>query len=111
MDIDSEVESRLGQALVAFGQGSGAVNVPSDTVTKVQAMFRVSFRALLARDPDKFHRLFPHVLDVFRTMGTLAADLASQDGASAVECVYFERAFQITKTYEEKAAGGRTAFC
>jgi hypothetical protein len=111
MDVDSEVETRLGQALVAFGQGSGAVNVPSDTVAKVQAMFRTSFRALLARDPDKFHRLFPHVLDVFRTMGALGAELATRDGASALECPYFQSAFETTKAYEEKAAGGRTDFC
>jgi hypothetical protein len=111
MELEREVEARLGQALVAFGQGSGAVNMRSDAAAKFRDTFLKPFRDFLQRDPKKFHDLFPHVLDVFRTLGMLSANFATAEGASCVECSHFDRAFQIVKAHEESAAGGRTDFC
>lgn len=111
MDLDKEVEARLGQALVAFGQGSGAVNMRSDAAAKFRDTFLGPFKTFLKNDPKKFHDLFPHVLDVFRTLGTLSASFATAEGASCVECSHFDRAFGIVKAHEERAAGGRTDFC
>jgi hypothetical protein len=111
MDLDREVEARLGQALVAFGQGSGAVNLRSDAAVKFRDTFLGPFKTFLQKDPKRFHDLFPHVLDVFRTLGTLSASFATAEGASCVECSHFDRAFKIVQAHEEMAAGGRTDFC
>jgi len=111
MDIDTEAEARLGQALVAFGQGSGAVNLRSDAAARFRTKFLGPFRTFLERDPKRFHDLFPHVLDVFRTLGTLSASYATAEGASCIECSHFDRAFQKVQEHEEKSAGGRTDFC
>lgn len=111
MELEREVEARLGQALVAFGQGSGAVNLRSDAAAKFRDTFLGPFRAFLQKDPKKFHELFPHVLDVFRTLGTLSASFATADGASCVECSHFDKAFGIVKAHEQTAAGRQTDFC
>ena len=111
MELDREVEARLGQALVAFGQGSGAVNMRSDAAAKFRDTFLKPFRDFLQKDPKGFHDLFPHVLDVFRTLGTLSATYATAEGATCVECSHFDRAFAQVKAHEESAAGGRTDFC
>src|SRR5262245_52395537 len=111
MDVDREAEARLGQALVAFGQGSGAVNLKSAAAAKFRDTFLGPFKKFLESDPKKFHDLFPHVLDVFRTLGTLSASYATAEGASCIECSHFDRAFKVVKEHEEKAAGGRTDFC
>jgi hypothetical protein len=111
MDLDKEVEARLAQALVAFGQGSGAVNLRSDAAAKFRATFLGPFRDFLQKDPDKFHQLFPHVLDVFRTLGQLSASYAVAEGASCIECSHFEKAFGVVKSHEQQLAGRQTDFC
>jgi hypothetical protein len=111
MELDREVEARLAQALVAFGQGSGAVNMRSDAAAKFRDTFLGPFRTFLQKDPKKFHELFPHVLDVFRTLGQLSASMATSEGASCVECSHFDKAFGVVKDHEQRAAGRQTDFC
>ena len=112
MSLDTDVEARLGQALVAFGQGSGAVRIPRETVTKFFDTFRPPFRKLLEADPKVFELKASYVLDVFRTLGRLSADLAAEDGSSAIDVRYFDRAFAVVQRHEyEKNMKKPTDFC
>jgi len=112
MSVETEVEARLGQALAAFGQGSGAIRIPRDTVTKFFETFRAPFRKLIETQPKAFELKASYVLDVFRTLGRLSADLAAEDGSSSIDVRYFVRAFAVVQQHEyDKNLKNPTDFC
>lgn len=112
MSADQEVQARLGQALAAFGQGSGAIRIPRETILRFYDTFGPAFRRLIEADPEAFETKASYVLDVFRTLGRLSAELATEDGSSAVDVAYFEQAFAVVQGHErEKNAGKPTDFC
>jgi hypothetical protein len=112
MSLDSDVEERLGQALAAFGQGSGAIRIPRAMVTAFQETFRDSFRDVIQSDPKAFEAKASYVLDVFRTLGSLAANLATAAGSVSIEPRYFRQAFVIVQAAERAKNGDKpTQFC
>jgi len=112
MSVDTEVQARLGQALAAFGQGSGAIRIPRATVTKFFDTFRDPFRRLIETSPDAFETKASYVLDVFRTLGRLSAALATRKGSSTIDPDHFEEAFLIVQANErEKNRDRPTDFC
>jgi hypothetical protein len=112
MSVETEVQARLGQALAAFGQGTGAIRIARATVTLFYDTFRPPFQRLIESRPDAFEAKAGYVLDVFRTLGALSQQLARSGGASTIDPGYFQQAFAAVQAAEQaKNDGIQTDFC
>jgi len=84
-----EAERRVGQALVALGQGSGAIRVSRGAVDAFRARYLEpvarQIHADWSKGCDRWLEEGPNVLDRVRTQGRVAAQLAVDEGAMAIE--------------------------
>jgi hypothetical protein len=98
-----EAERRVGQALVALGQGAGVIRVSRGAVDA----FRERYLEPVARQVnadwsegcDRWREEGPNVLDRVRTQGRLAAQFAIEEGAMAVERRHLVAAVERVEGY------------
>jgi hypothetical protein len=113
MSLETEVEARLGQALVAFGQGSGAIRVGREMVLALRERYESRLRKQIEQKPEEVAAQFDGLLDIVRTMGRLSADLATAAGQVTIDQRTFEKAAQIVEEAVRRG-GGRdfpTPYC
>ena len=93
MSDAEKVEEMLGQVLVAFGQGTGAIRVPRTTVAAIRSRYLgMKDRALPVWDKEG-----TEALDRIRIVGRLAAQKAVGRGANAVTAEDFVTAAGIVE--------------
>ena len=84
-----EAERRIGQALVAFGQGSGIVRVSRGAVDAFRGRYLRPFAHKIHQDWREGHDTWsvegPNVLDRVRAFGRVAAHLALEEGSMVVD--------------------------
>lgn len=76
----SEVEQILGQFFVAFGQGAGCVRVRRETILAI----RERYLAVIETEAHSWEEEAVQVLERVRTVGRLAALIATERGASSI---------------------------
>ena len=104
---DITAEEVMGQALVAFGQGTGAVWVHREAVTALRALYAGYMeRALQYWDEDAVQ-----ALERVRATGRLAAHLAIQDGRLAITEHDFTTAAGTVREVNRDSSGNITRIC
>jgi len=127
-DYHKEAEDRLGQCLVAFGAGAGAIRVRRNAVRSFVEALRPSFERVAENHPcwwldpkdyleyggdEKEYRSHAtQITDLSRAVGRLAADNATWDGRFSIEKDDVKDAFKrVKKHYQRGEMGTRGAYC
>ena len=104
---DSTAEEVMGQALVAFGQGTGAVWVHREAVTALRALYAGYMeRALQYWEEDA-----SQALERVRATGRLAALLAIQTGRIAITASDVTTAAGMVREVNRDFGGNITRIC
>ncbi len=93
MHSPGDVDDVLGQVLIAFGQGTGAMRVPRKTVTAIRARYlAMADKALPRWEEDAVQ-----ALERVRAVGRLAAHLAVVRGDTRILAADFFRAAETVE--------------
>ena len=84
-----EAERRVGQVLVALGQGAGIIRISREAVDAVRERYLANFARLIHKEwgegRDSWLYEGPNVLDRVRAGARLAANLAIAEGSMTIE--------------------------
>jgi histone H3/H4 len=97
----------LGQALVAFGQGTGAVRVHRETITAI----RTRYEPLVKKAMEHWKEDAPQALERIRATGRVAALLATQAGRMAITAEDFTQAANKVAEDDIRRLGAPTRIC
>ncbi len=126
-DAAVETELRLGQSLVAFGAGAGAIRIRRHAVGRFCDLLRPRYRDQVDRrphawldpkkakqmgaDPQQFMYEATQVLDLCRAVGRLAAHYATEAGRFAIEAADVEKALDMVRPNYPRGAKTLGAYC
>jgi hypothetical protein len=94
VERDSAAEVILAQGLIALGQGTAGVGVS----TQAASLARTLCLPVIERVKEDWARYAPEALEVVKTIGRLAATIATQDGRVEIaDSDLFEAAERVVR--------------
>lgn len=97
----------LGQAFVAFGQGTGGIRVRRETITAI----RMRYGPLVDEAMKHWEEDAPQALERVRATGRVASLLATQEGRLAITAQDFRDAADLVARREALERGAPTRIC
>lgn len=106
-----EAKARIDQYLVAFGQGCPGLRVSRAAAGVIRSRFTPALQRLLTTKPDTVEPRMSYVLDLLRTVGVLAARLATDKGSCVIHPEHVYTAIETVRAEQREHYGGQTDFC